>query len=245
MRNRAITLSILLILLSVFQVSGSEKSEIYKAYIAGNMDNWKKVIDAMASTGKSSDSFIAELLNYQYGYIGWAVGNKQHGEAKKYLSLAEENLDKLSKNKKYASLVLAYRGAFYGYRISMNKLLAPVLGAKSMSAVKDAIAADEQNQFAWVQYGNIEFYMPSAFGGSKHDALKYYLRAKNILESDPELIKENWNYLSLLTVIAQAYSYTGDHAMAKQYVDRILTIEPGFAWVKNELYKQLYENMKN
>lgn len=232
-------ITLLLLILSVSEVTASYKSEIYSCYINGNMSEWKQVIERMANERRNDPAFIMELVNYQYGYIGWALGTKKNDEAKKYLELAEENLEKTERHTEYRSLINAYRSAFYAYRIGLNKILAPILGKKSLEAALTALEQDERNFMAYVQMGNSEFYRPPAFGGSKTEALKYYARAQKILESDPDEIRENWNYLSLLTVIAQAYSYTGELDKSKLYLDKILAIEPGFTWVKNELYKQI------
>lgn len=236
---------ILLLFFSLTDVTASYRSDIYKCYITGNMTDWKMIIDSMASENSTDPAVILELVNYQYGYIGWAIGIKENDKAKGYLELAEENLVKLGKDPAYSSIVNAYKAAFYGYRIGLNKLLAPFLGGRSLECARTAIEQDDRNHLAYVQLGNSEFYMPAAFGGSKEEALKYYTRAQEIMESDPEEVKENWNYLSLLTVIAQAYSYTRDFNKSKQYLDKILAIEPDCAWVKNELYQQLYNKMKN
>lgn len=224
---------------------GSNRSEIYNCYITGNMTRWKIVIDRMAEEKRKEPADILELVNYQYGYVGWCIGDKREDEAKIYLEKAESNLDSLAVYEKYNSIVLAYRAAFYGYRIGLNKILAPFIGKKSLDCAKSAIELDGSNFMAWVQLGNSEFYMPSALGGSKQAAIEYYLRAKELMESDTMEVKGNWNYLSLLTVIAQAYSYTEDYNTSKFYIDKILSIEPDFAWVRDELYRQLYEKMKN
>ena len=142
-------------------------------------------------------------------------------------------------------MVNAYKAAFYGFRIGLNKLLAPFLGGKSLECAKNAVKLDDMNPLAYVQLGNAEFYMPAAFGGSKAEALKYYTKAQEIIESDTVALKEDWNYLSLLTVIAQAYSYTGEYDKSKQYLDKILSIEPEFTWIKSELYPQIYNKMRN
>jgi tetratricopeptide (TPR) repeat protein len=209
------------------------------------MKKWKIVIDRMASENNPAPAEVLELINYQYGYIGWCVGAKRDNEAKRYLELAEGNLERLNSLPSFYSMVNAYKAAFYGYRIGLNKILAPFLGNKSLDCARNALKQDQKNHLAWVQLGNSEFYMPSALGGSKAEALKYYKRAQEIMESDQSEIKENWNYLSLLTVIAQAYTYTGEYEKSKQYLDKILGLEPDFAWVKNDLYKQLYSKMKN
>ena len=92
--------------------------------------------------------------------------------------------------------------------------------------------------------GNTQFYKPRTFGGSKKEALGYYLTAMRLMEKDKANTETNWNYLSILTLIAQSYYYTGDYKSSVQYLDRILEIEPGYLWVKNELYQQVLKKMK-
>ena len=47
--------------------------------------------------------------------------------------------------------------------------------------------------------------------------------------------KWNWNYLSLLTAIAELYYETDNQKMAVYYLQKTLTKEPAYQWVKNEL----------
>ena len=125
----------------------------------------------------------------------------------------------------------------------MNKLSAPVNGAKSLEHGKLALDLDKENYFAYVQYGNIQFYMPAAFGGSKQEGIGYFLKAKELMEKNrPDLI-ENWNYLSLLVVIGQSYTFVNDLTSARAVYENILKIEPGFLYVKDELYPQLLKIM--
>ena len=238
-------ITLLLLILAVSEITASYRSEIYDSYISGNMAKWKQVMDRMAEEKSSDPAVIMELVNYQYGYIGWAIGIKKNDEARHYLELAEKNLDRAEKYPAYRSVINAYRSAFYGFRIGLNKVLAPFLGGKSLDAARKAIEQDDRNYLGYVQLGNAEFYMPAAFGGSKAEAIKYYTRAQEIMESDPRNTIGNWNYLSLLTVIAQSYLYTRQFEKSRSYLDRILEIEPGFAWVKNELYKELHDKMNS
>jgi tetratricopeptide (TPR) repeat protein len=215
------------------------RSDIYKAYITGDITLWKNVIDRMNSTSDPSSEIREELINYQYGYIGWCIGIKDHSEAKEYLGLAEKNLETLSGNKKYSSLVSSYKAAFTGYRIAMNGMLAPVLGFRSIDFAREAVALDPRDAFAWIQNGNVEFYWPAIFGGSKKEALGHFLRAQEILERNPGELKENWNYINLLLLLAQTYSYLDDNTSSKACLDKILQIAPDFAWVKNKMYPQI------
>ena len=207
------------------------------------MDRWKVVIDRMESSGVRDNEFLLELVNYQYGYIGWCLGVKRYEEAKRYLALAETHLDVLWKDKANKSMVESYRSAFYGYRIGLNKITAPFLGPKSMDYAKRAVESGSTNAFAYVQLGNIQFYMPSTFGGSKKEALEYFLKAKELMESDNGNIVENWNYLSVLTLIAQSHYYLHDYRSSMAYIEKILTIAPEYGWVKNDLRKMVLQKM--
>ena len=85
--------------------------------------------------------------------------------------------------------------------------------------------------------------MPSALGGSKKEALKYFLKARDLVEKDPEFTSENWNYMSLLVVIGQTYTYLKDYTSAQEVYDNILKIEPEFLYVKDDLYPKLLKKM--
>jgi tetratricopeptide (TPR) repeat protein len=85
--------------------------------------------------------------------------------------------------------------------------------------------------------------MPAAFGGSKELAIENYQKAEKLMESSASEIKENWNYISLLLAIGKAHDETANYKMAKVYYEKILKIEPRFAWVKNELYPNILKKV--
>ncbi len=244
MKNLRIKATLFIIVCFTFNLSASYRSEVYNAFITNNMQNWKSVIDKMHTASVKTNEDLLELVNYQYGYIAWCVGNKKNDDARKYLDLAEKNLEVLSKDKKNISIVNSYKSAFYGYRIGLNKIMAPFLGAKSLDCARLAVAGDKENPFGYVQMGNIEFYMPAAFGGSKKEALGYYLTALSLMEKNGKDNSENWNYLSLLTVIAQSYYYINDFQSSVSFIEKILKLEPDYGWVKNELYPMVLKKMK-
>ncbi len=242
-RKKYLTLAGLL-LFGFLSIYASDKTEIYKAYINNDMNRWKQTIDHMNLQKTKSNDFRLELLNYQYGYIGWCIGKKKYKMAESYIELGEKNIQVLEKMNSYASLVNSYKSAFYGYRIGINILKAPFIGPKSVDCAKLAMKQDTNNPYGYIQYANSQFYMPAAFGGSKKLALDYYLKAKNLLERNPKEAIEDWNYLSLLSMIARAYTELNDFKQAKTCYEKILKIEPDFLWVKNELYPELLKKMK-
>ncbi len=243
-RTRSKIILMLLLLVATKAIGASYRCQIYSAYISNNMCRWKEVIDTIETSGQKPDSFLIELVNYQYGYIAWCLGNNREEEGRKYLEKAESVLEILKSDSRSLSLVYAYKSAFYGFRIALGKLAAPLLGPRSIESAREAVRIDPTNYLGYVQLGNIEFYMPSVFGGSKQEALAHYLKAEELLTARSRPDEPDWNYLSLLTVIAQSYSYTGDLLSAKKYLELILRVEPEFLWVKNELYPQVLNKLK-
>jgi tetratricopeptide (TPR) repeat protein len=238
---------IVILILFIFSGLGAMatyKTEIYKAYISNNMNEWKKVMDRMNLETKRDNDFLLELLNYQYGYIGWCIGNKENEQAKKYLSLAEKNIEILEKQSFELSILNAYKSAFYGYRVGLNKLQAPFIGPKSVESAKKAIELDKNNPYGYIQIGNSEFYMPSVFGGSKTVALENFKKAENLMERNPEKIKNDWNYLSLLAMIVMSCKELKQYELAKDYCEKALKTEPEFLWVKLDLYPEIKNLIK-
>jgi len=93
--------------------------------------------------------------------------------------------------------------------------------------------------------GNSEFYLPAAFGGSKKEAIEYFLKAKELIEKDSASLSDDWNYLSLLIVIGQTYTYLKDYVSAQKVYVGILELEPGFLYVKDDLYPKLLKKMES
>ncbi len=225
-------------------IKASYKTDIYNAYISNNMNLWKKTIDEMNLQKPKSSDLRLELLNYQFGYIAWCIGNDKNDIAESYIEQGDINILILEKSSNNISLINSYKSAFYGYRIGLNKLKAPFIGPKSVECAKLAIKQDANNPYGYIQYANSQFYTPPVFGGSKKVALEYYKRAESLMAKNPEKIKNDWNYLSLLSMIAKAYTEIGEYENAKVYYAKTLKIEPNFLWVKNELYPNLLQKIK-
>jgi len=243
-RKKHIIIILLLTLLHT-PLYADYRSEVYRAYLSNRMDLWKGVIDRINSIEGKSNDLLLELVNYQYGYIGYCVGLEKKDEARKYLSLAEKNIDILERNNYDPSMINAYRCALYGFRIGLNKLSAPVNGLKSLEHGRKALELDGKNYFALIQYGNVQFYMPAAFGGSKKEGIEYFMKARELMENDPAGLKDDWNYLSLLVLIGQSYSAMNQLDAAKRVYESTLKLEPGFLYVKDDLYPALLKRMNN
>ncbi len=230
---------IMLIVISHLTVEASNRENILQAYISGDMSKWKEIIDRMELQKRDSPAFILELLNYQYGYIGYSLGSGKRDEARTYLDLANENLSKLMDAGYRPALIHAYRSALYGFEIGLRRIKAPILGPRSVDNARRAMELDGSEPLGYIHYGNTQYYLPAIFGGSKYTALEYYRKAEELFERDPEAARKNWVYLNLLVVMAMAYEELGYYEMAKDYYEKGLEAAPDFSWVKDELYPRL------
>ena len=220
-------------------VSASNKEKIYQAYISNRMNDWQSVIDSMEQNKTESADYLSELMNYQYGYIGYCLAEDDDKKAKHYLDLAENNLEILENKNFDPALVNAYEAAFWGFKIGLSPIKAPIFGRRCIKNADRALELNDKLPFAHVQYGNAYFYMPAIFGGSKEVAIEHFLLAIELMEATPEELKNDWNYLSLLSLTGQSYEELNEFKKAQVIYEKALRFEPNFKWVKDELYPDL------
>lgn len=233
----------LLLLLITIPASSTNHERIYMAYISNNMADWKLVIDEMALQQDIQLPQLLELINYQYGYIGYCLGTDKKQEAKAYLEKLRGNLDKIADQPQLSAYYHGYMSAAIGFEIGINILRAPFIGGRSVDNAKQAMLDDKNNPLGYIQYANAEYYKPAMIGGSKSTAIEYMELAKRIMEEEQQPTLPTWNYLSLVVQLAQAYSEGGELLKAKKMLDDLLIIEPNFLWVKNDIYPKLLEKL--
>jgi|WetSurSiteA1Bulk_404760.scaffolds.fasta_scaffold00478_3 tetratricopeptide (TPR) repeat protein len=238
-----IKIIVFVLLLVTLKLNASYRSEIYSAYINDKMDLWRNIIEEMEAIKDKSNELLMELVNYQYGYIGYCIRFGKEEEAKKNLGFAQKNIEILEKQKYKLSIINSYKSAFYGFRIGLNPISGPFLKSKCIDCAETAIKLDPGLYLGYMQLGNIKFNMPSAFGGSKKEALEYYLKAKEFIEKNPESLSGDWNYMNLLVTIGQTYTSLEDYSSALKTYQEILGLEPGFTYVKDDLYPMLLKKM--
>jgi len=239
---------IIITLLLVFFLSGgafaSNKEKIYQAYIGNRMNDWKTVIDSLEQNKTENADYLSELVNFQYGYIGYCLGADKDKEAKDYLDLAENNLEILENKNYNPALINSYKAAFWGFKIGLSPIKAPIFGRRSIKNVDQALEINNKLPFAHVQYGNAYFYMPAVFGGSKQVAIEHFLLAIEQMEASPAELENDWNYLSLLSLTGQSYEKVGEYDKAKNIYEKALKFEPNFKWIRDELYPDLKTKLK-
>lgn len=218
---------------------GSDFScRFYQAYISGDMSPWPGWIDELEReyARNPEPSVLYDILIAHYGYVAWLIGAERHDRADAYLEQARDHLDELEHYARYQSYTESLRGAFLAYEIGMNRSKAVWLGPRSMKHINRAVELDAQNPIAWMEKGNAEYHMPRIFGGSYVKAAEYYRKAIGLFESNGSDLQCNWRYLNALAWLAQSYDKAGEEQKAQSTYQKILEIEPGFEWVKDELY---------
>jgi len=212
------------------------QDQLYYNFVTGQTDEWEKTIKNIEQyyDSFSTPSVLYDLLLARYGFIAMNLSNKNNDVARKHLEKAEKEIEVLFNYRNYLSKAYAMRGTFFAFRISLNPFNTITLGNKANSYIEKAIEADPSNPTAWMEKGNSSFYRPSAFGGSKENAVKYYKKAISLFEKNMHN-NYRWLYLNTLTSLAKSYEYTGDYKLEIETYNRILEIEPNLTIVKNEL----------
>ena len=233
----------LMLLISTGAIAQDYQALIYDAYLRGRMDLWKKAMEQMAGQAEATKdlSMLYDLTEAQYGYIGYCLSVNQKKEAEELLVMAEGQVAKLLEKKGNNPRVYSLRGAFYGYRVQLQPLRIPYFGKKSEEANSRALELDPGEPQAWMERGNIAFYKPAIFGGSKKEAVHYYEKAVRLYEASPGRTRQNWLYLNCLAGLGIAYEETGHVEQAGKVYEKLLRMEPSFKWIRDELYPRYLE----
>jgi tetratricopeptide (TPR) repeat protein len=233
-----------LLFLSAATMAQSYQARIYEAYLQGRMDWWKVTMDQMERQLESGNDFslMYELTEAQYGYIAYCLSVKRKKEAESTLEKAERQVEAMLARRGDDPRVYSLQGAFFGFRIQLQPVRAPFYGRKSEAANQKALQTGPEEPQAWMERGNIAYYKPAIFGGSRSEAVPYYEKAVRLFESTPGRTTQNWIYLNCLAGLAQAYEETGEAGKAGDLYRKILRIEPDFKWVRDELYPRYLQN---
>ncbi|MCX7985219.1 MAG: hypothetical protein N3A63_09995 [Bacteroidetes bacterium] len=240
------TISLLSFLVLVYSAQYGEDSvtvKLYDAYVTNSMVQWKEYLDSNANK-EPTEKLWYQIMSYYYGYIAYCLGVlKDPSEARIYLERAEVLLKQGEQKHYKQSTVFAYHSALIGYRIALHPLSALIIGQKGMYYAERARNADSLDPFAYVQLGNVFYYTPMLFGGSKEKALQFFYRAIQLYEHH-KIVKYNWMYLNTLALTGKYAMELGRHEDAWKVLTKALQVEPRYMWVKDELLPQCEDKRK-
>ncbi|MEJ2594764.1 MAG: hypothetical protein P8100_06475 [bacterium] len=216
--------------------------QLYSHYVSGDISGWKEIIANMESSYQSDqDPYLLKQIIYSlYGYVGYHLGMDQEETAEVYLEKMEGYLDEvMEENKTVPAWAFAMHAASVGYRISLNRIMAPFLGQEALNSMDKAIETDSSEVMGWIEKGNSFMYRPAYFGGSSKKALENYERALSLFQGDEAQRKYSWIYLNLQVLIAKCHIDLGNYDLALQSYQNVITYEPSFSWVRDELMPEV------
>jgi tetratricopeptide (TPR) repeat protein len=244
----ALVLFLFIIGLNNIKASPEEyRNRLYKAFISGDMATWERILSQMEAQylrGKSK-LLLSEISFTQYGLIAYYLGNEKVEKAEKVLGKAMSNVDFLLAKNPLRADMYALKGALYGFQIALSKFKALSLGRKSISYIRKSLDMNASCIRCHVERANQLYYTPAIVGGDKQKAIFHYEKAVDLFKNDMASNKKNWFYLTTMTVLAQAYEEAGSYKKAIQMYKEILSYEPQYSWVKDELYPALVQKIRS
>jgi len=220
-------------LLTIFILTSSSlfANDLYRAYLAGDMQKWG---DYLSETDKRTDFSVEELAsiaNYEYGYIAWCVGEKRNDEGKHRLKQFVDRINRLDSLHYNPSMIAVFRSSVCAYDLSLYKRDLIKTMKEAIHYTNQGVELNPQNPLALTLQGNVKFYTPAMFGGSKKEALEFFLKAENLMRENK--MTECWNYRALQLCIAQCYEKLDGKKAAINYCEQILSEVPDFAYVRD------------
>lgn len=200
--------------------------QLYRAYLTRDMKVWE---DYLANTDFANASVEEQkrYINYQYGYVAYAISQKQ-GNARELLDQFEANLRLLQPNIPQ-STYLAYKASTDSYELSLNHWLLAKYGKQIYSEIDKAVSLAPDDPLALTMKGNVEFYGPM---GSKHEALKHYRKADSLYHAQPSDMYL-WNMRAVQLTLVQCIEKTEGVQAAIQCCNDILAEEPDFFFIRD------------
>ncbi len=218
----------------------SLQDQIYRAYVYGQMPLWEDALASMKSeyNRNPSNLLLYDIMLAKYGLIGYYLGIDENANGRRMMDEAAPYLETLESRLGYAAQAKLFKAAFNAFRIGMRPWLGVRLGPQSERLIDEAIEINPLYPRGWIEKGNMMYYAPAMFGGSKTKAIEHYKHAIELMEADMQN-NHRWLYLSTLVSLAQAYEHTGNPGLAIATLEKSLRFEPDFKWVKDELLPEL------
>lgn len=237
MKRYKIRVFLWMMLLSSTWVSAAADSVFYTCFVVGDMERWAMEMKKLAAKDGIDQNFSAlkQLAFARYGYVGYLFEEDRSNEAGELLEALEKNLEKLEEMQAENPEILALHGAYFGMKIELQKWKAPSYGMKSMSYINEAFEIDSLNGYVLSEKANMTYHMPSVFGGGIKNAIPILENAVAKMEAEPEQYKQNWLYLLSKSTLGSWYVEVENYDKAINLFQQLLSIEPGFTWVRDEL----------
>ena len=249
MKRIAIALIMMLLTLpAVFGAAAEDCSSctIYKGYITGNMELWKKGMQELQEQFRRDPKACAlnALAEARYGYIGYLLGKNEKDLARLQIEVFGEEIEQLATFPGYRAETEAFRVALLGFRMGLNPARAMTLGPKALKQLETAMQVGKNSAVVWIEKANSEAHMPSFAGGSRDKSAASFMEALRLFEAGGSVAPCNWRYLNTMVLLGQLLDKMGDYQGSREAYLRALKREPDFQWVRDELLPEAEEKLK-
>jgi len=207
------------------------EQQFFNAYIKNSIPAWKISLSQLENSQDESLQLL--LAKSYYGAAGTGMGNQDEDFASAMLDKAAILTKSILEKDNQSAEANALLSSVYGMKIGLSPMKGMFLGSKSASAAAKGIKLAPENPFTNYVKGNYLFYTPSMFGGDAKESLTYLEKSKKCYEK--AIKTNNWEYLSMLTLLGQAYHKEGLYEQAKATFETALKIAPDFNYVKKAL----------
>ena len=249
MKHKAIALMLMLLTLpAVFGAAAEDCSSctIYKGYITGNMELWKKGMQELQEQFRRDPKActLYTLAEARYGYIGYLLGKNEKDLARLQIEVFGEEIEQLATFPGYRAETEAFRVALLGFRMGLNPARAMTLGPKALKQLETAMQVGTNSAVVWIEKANSEAHMPSFAGGSRDKSAASFMEALRLFEADGSVAPCNWRYLNTMVLLGQLLDKMGDYQGSREAYLRALKREPDFQWVRDELLPEAEGKLK-
>ncbi len=248
--RRAITaiLLITLTLSSAAVMAQADRSSctIYRGYITGNMEMWKRGMQELQEQHRNDPKAVTlyTLAEARYGYIGYLLGRDEKDAARPMIEAFGSEIEQLAGFPEYRAETEAFRVALLGFRMGLNPARAVTLGPKALKQLEKSMEAGKGSAAVWIEKANSEAHMPAFAGGSREKAAASFREALRLFEANNGLSSCNWRYLNTMVLLGQLLDKMGDYQGSREAYLRALKREPEFQWVRDELLPEIEKKIK-
>jgi len=249
MKHKAIALMLMLLTLpAVFGAAAEDCSSctIYKGYITGNMELWKKGMQELQEQFRRDPKActLYTLAEARYGYIGYLLGKNEKDLARPQIEVFGGEIEQLATFPGYRAETEAFRVALLGFRMGLNPARAMTLGPKALKQLETAMQVGTNSAVVWIEKANSEAHMPSFAGGSREKSAASFREALRLFEAGGSVAPCNWRYLNTMVLLGQLLDKMGDYQGSREAYLRALKREPDFQWVRDELLPEAEGKLK-
>lgn len=244
--KRLFLLTIISVLLYGYVYSSgiiSAKNKLYNAYITGDINSWKSTINDLRESYKRTGNIFTlyELTKSQYGYMGFLIDRRSFDNAREVIDESEKNINKLLQYNPDWADVHALKAGIYGFKIILFPTQVIINGPKGKDYLEKATSFNELSPSIIVEMANYKYHTPALLGGNVDQAIQYYQYAIKLFELTNQT-NNNWQYINTMVWLAISLDKKGESTEAKKVLQEVLKKEPGFDWVKNDLYPKILRN---